>query len=261
MSSRTSDFKVLTQDELRMPKEYYKAGESDRQEFEDRAELIAKLTLPYAIRDENDNSTTAMEDATSQSYGGRLTNTLKAKMGMALLPPSASSFRFTADAKELTALTGGDNKNKQKFAKMISSATTEVNQEIELQQIRSSLFEMIIQLELVGSVIVEKVKGKGIRLKPLKSFVVTLESDGEPIKMCFVETLKVLPDGVEVLDVTKEEYELYTMCTMDKKTKKWSVVQEVEALVGHGWLAMITTDRLLKTTIMTFVSWTSMQDY
>jgi len=223
---------MAEQEEL-LPSEYYSSIESDRSQYEDRAKLIADLTLPYVIRDDTDSGTTKMKDSTSQSYGGRLVNTLKAKMGMALLPPSTSSFKYVPKPEELAALTEGNKNNKAKIYQLLSSNIATVNAEIELQQIRTSLFDIIMQLLIVGSTIVEKKPKKGVSIHPLQSFVVTLDEQGMPVKMCFVENLKRLPEGIEVAEV-QDEYKLYTMATLSEEDESWIVKQEIEQeLVGE----------------------------
>lgn len=222
-------------DKEQLPSEYYDSGLSDRKQYEDRAKLIAKLTLPYLIREDSDSSTTAMTDSNSQSYGGRLVNTLKAKMGMALLPPSTSSFRYVPNPEELLALTGGSKENIAKVHQVLSENISAVNAEIELQQIRSTLFEIVAQLIAVGSTVVEKVKTgrKGIKLHPLQSFVVSLDSTGAPYKMCFVEKLVALPKDVQVKE-EKEEYLVYTMLTKDQELDVWFMNQEIDGeIVGE----------------------------
>ncbi|RLC29534.1 MAG: hypothetical protein DRH37_07315, partial [Deltaproteobacteria bacterium] len=220
--------------DTQLPSEFYSSLESDRSQYEDRAKLIAKLTLPYVIREDSDTGTTAMTDSTSQSYGGRLINTLKAKMGMALLPPSTSSFRYVPKPEELQALTQGSPENIAKVYQALSSNISIVNAEIELQQVRSTLFDLIIQLLVVGSVIVEKKKDgrKGVMIHPLQSFVVDLDSQGYPVQMCFVEKLKRLPKDVTPKEIA-DEYDLYTMATLDTESDKWIVTQEIQGeLVG-----------------------------
>lgn len=221
--------------DIMLPSEFYSAGTSDRKQYEDRAKLIAKLTLPYVIREESDTGTTSMTDSTSQSFGGRLVNTLKAKMGMALLPPSTSSFRYVPNPEELEALTGGSENNKAEVYKVLSANVSAVNAEIELQQTRSSLFDAITQLIIVGSTIVEKVKSKqkGMKVHGLQSFVVKLDSQGNPLKMCIKELLDYLPEGIEAKEV-KEKYELYTQLEYDSELDMWVMTQEVEQeIVGE----------------------------
>ena len=207
--------------------EYYKEGESDRKPYEDRAKLLAKLTVPYLIREDSDTGTTAMMDSNAQSYGGQLVNTLRAKMGMALLPPSTSSFRLKPNAEELAALTQGSPDNKAIIGQQLSSVTNNINAEIEVQQIRSSVFDLVSQLIVVGSCIAEKVKKKGLILHTLQSYVVTLDNQGVPTRMCFVETLDELPSGIEPKD-EQEEYTLYTMAYKEIGGDSWTVFQEIE---------------------------------
>ena len=224
----------MAEEKEQLPSEFYSLKKTDRKQYEDRAKLIAKLTLPYVIREDSDTGTTAMTDSTNQSYGGRLINTLKAKMGMALLPPSTSSFRYVPKPEEMLALTGGSEENRAKVFQTLSSSISTVNSEIELQQIRTSLFDIITQLLIVGSVIVEKKKAKGVSIHPLQSFVASLDEQGFPTKMCFVENIVMLPEGVTVKKENEDGYELYTMATLDKETGSWIVIQEIEQeIVGQ----------------------------
>ena len=220
-------------EDVLLPSEFYSSKKNDRKQYEDRAKLIAKLTLPYVIREESDTGTTAMTDSSNQSYGGRLINTLKAKMGMALMPPSTSSFRYVPKPEELAALTGGNKNNIAKVYEAMSNNIAVVNAEMELQQIRSSLFDIIVQLLVVGSVVVEKKEKVGVKIHPLLSFVADLDDVGMPITMCFIEKLKVLPDDITPKE-EKDEYELYTMAKLDKDTGSWVVTQEIEQeIVGQ----------------------------
>jgi len=220
---------------VELPSEFYSRMENKRGDYEDRAKLIAKLTLPYLIREDSDSGTTAMKDSNNQSYGGRLINTLKAKMGMALLPPATSSFRYVPKPEELVALTKGNKNNNAKVYQVLSTNVNTVNKEIELQQIRNSLFDMIAQLLVVGSVVVEKKESKGMVIHPLLSFTVELDAQGKPFTICIIEKTLTLPDGVEIADNKKmpaDGWELYTMCVKDKTVPKgdggWIVIQEIE---------------------------------
>jgi len=177
-------------DEVILPSDFYSEKKNDRKQYEDRAKLIAKLTLPYVIREESDTGTTSMTDSSNQSYGGRLINTLKAKMGMALLPPTASSFKYVPKPEELAALTGGNKNNIAKVYQVMSNNIAVVNAEIELQQIRTSLFDLIVQLLIVGSVLVEKKEKKGVLIHPLQSFVADLDDAGHLLHYVLLKNLK-----------------------------------------------------------------------
>ncbi len=219
-------------DKQELPSELYSRLKTNRTQYEDRAKLISRLTLPYIMREDSDSGTTAMVDTVNQSYGGRLINTLKAKMGMALMPPSVSSFKYVAKPEELAELTGGNKDNIAKVYQVMSNNISVVNAEIELQQIRTSLFDLITQLLIVGSVVVEKKKGKGITLHTLQSFVADLDEAGNPVSLCFIEKLKIFPKDI-IPKEDRDEYELFTMAKLDKESKKWIVTQEIEQeLVG-----------------------------
>ena len=219
-----------------LPSEFYNEKAAERKVYEDRAKEIARLTVPYLIREPSDSQTTRLKDTSNQSYGGRLINTLKAKMGMALLPPSTSSFRLYPNQEELQALTGGDESNIAKVNQVLSQAVDRINKEMELQQIRSSLFDVIAQLLVVGSVIVEKVPKRGIVVHPLQTFVVELDQKGEPIKMCIKEKLPAesLPKDITPKDDKEDEYELYTIFDKQGDTKKWIMRQELDGeIIGQ----------------------------
>ncbi len=220
---------------LMKPSEFYSAGISDRKPYEDRAELIAKVTLPYIIRTDGSSGSTELEDSNAQSYGARLVNTLKAKMGMALLPPSTSSFRFVPNAQELEALSQGSADNAAQIMNLLSSQMIAVNEEIENQQIRPSLFDMILQLIVVGSVVVEKIKDEGVSLHTLKSYIVKLNKDGVPLAICIYEELDKtqLPKGYTPKDDKIEIFKLFTLFSVKDEAGAtgWEMTQEIEGEV------------------------------
>ena len=218
------------------PKEFYTNGLSDRKPYEDRAQLVADLTLPYMIRRDGADGSAIMTDNNAQSYGARLVNTLRAKMGMALLPPSTSSFRFVANPEEMLALTQGNSSNVAKVNNLLSQSMIRVNDEIEVQQIRPQLFSMLAHMIVVGSCVVEKVEGKGVRLHPLKSFTASLDDQGHPVAICLKETIlheKMPPDITP--KTVQDEYELHTLYRMEGEgSDKWVMTQELEGeIVGE----------------------------
>lgn len=220
------------------PSEFYEKYSKDRTEYETRAENHAELTIPYLMRKDGANSSDKTVYKRAQSFCGGLVNNLKSKMGLALLPPSTSSFRFRPDPQSLKETFGeGETQDKEGIEALYSalSANTEnINSEIEVQQVRPSLFQIIDQLLVVGSVVAEKVEKKGLLLHTLKSFAVKLDRNGEPLGICVVEKLykEDLPDGITPKDDKAEEFELYTLVHVDEN-KKWVQIQELEGdIVG-----------------------------
>jgi len=212
-----------------IPSEFFNSNLSDRKPYEDRAQLISEISLPYVFRAEGSDGGSELFKSASQSFNGRQVNNLKSKMGMALLPPATSSFRLKPDAIAMVQLFAGNEKAIERVRQQLSLNTDAISSEIENQQIRSSLFDMLLQQIIVGSVVVEKVERKGINIFPLRSFVVKLDSRGEPLAMCIVEKLSVLPDGITVAE-EKEEYELFTLLAIDD-TGSWIMKQDIDGEV------------------------------
>lgn len=212
------------------PKEFYAKYQSGRIDHESTAKDISALTLPYVMMEDGASSSTKYRDKISQAFCGRLVNTLKAKMGMSLLPPSTSSFRLEPDKDALNALIGGDPDAKAVIYEQLSSQVNAINKEIEAQQIRDTIFDMLTQLIVVGSVIMEKKEGKGILLHTLRNFTVDLDSRGEPRAMCVVETLKDLPEGITPPNV-QDEYKLYTLVERDPVLENWRMTQAIEDVI------------------------------
>ena len=210
-----------------VPSAFYNSNTSDRLPYESRAQAIAEVSLPYVFRADGSDGGTELFKSVSQSFNGRQINNLKAKMGMALLPPATSSFRLKPDALAMVQLFQGNETAIERVRQNLSLNTDAISSEIENQQIRSSLFDMLLQQIVVGSVIVEKNERAGMTIFPLRTFVVKLDSRGEPLAMCIVEKLQKLPEGITPKD-EKEEYELYTLLALDKDTNKWIMKQDID---------------------------------
>ena len=210
------------------PSEYYEKGLSDRKPYEDRAEEFAEITIPALFRKEGESGSDALKDRYVQSLGAKLVNNLVAKIGITLFPPSSSGFKLSPKAEDLLELTQGNPDMLSEINRIISMSSESINRAIEIQEIRRDVFGLVEQLIVVGSAIMEKVPDNGIKIHGLRSFVVTLDDNGEAWKMCIVETLTQLPkELIGFMEEDKDEYELYTMATLDRATDKWTVIQEV----------------------------------
>jgi len=210
------------------PKEFYDTQKIDRKDYETRAETFAAITIPYVIRKDGSDKGTPYDDKVSQSYNGRLVNTLKSKMGMALLPAASSSFRLVPDNDAFEQVIGSENQEAMnEIYKALSTRTNQINTEIERQAIRESLFMVILNMMIVGSIIVEKKKDAGIIMHPLKTIAVELDNQGVPLAMSFLETLAMLPEDLAGSVEEADEYELYTFMYLDEESKKWIVRQAI----------------------------------
>lgn len=218
-----------------LPSEFYSKYVKNRKDYETRAESYAELTIPYAIRKDGANKSTQIPFKRAQSYCGGLVNGLKSKMGLTLLPPSTSSFKFVPNSEQIREQFGENREALDELNMKLSSYTARINASIETQQIRPATFQMLEQQIVVGSVVVEKLPKDGIIIHTLKSFAVKLDRRGRALGICIVEKLykEDLPEGITVKDEKQEEFDLYTLVYKTEEGK-WILKQELEnTLVGE----------------------------
>lgn len=211
------------------PQEYYKKNEPNRGAYEDAAEVLAKLTIPALMRDKSWSSTSNTPDDYAQSYGARLVNNLKSRLGVTLFPHNASAFRFTPSAELLADAKDAGKDNE--LNRNISKSQNDIAAHLEALNARNSIFAVLEHMIVVSSAVLEKVKNTGYKVHTLRNFVVSLNDRGEEHKICVKEVLNKLPEGIMVQD-EKEEYELYTMLE-EIEDNVWIMTQEIDGeLVG-----------------------------
>jgi len=203
----------------------------ERSNYEDRAELSARLTLPSLFPIEGSNGTSRFATNRVQSLGGKGVNHLAAKLVLALLPPAGQFFRFEPDADAADDLTEGDENAKMKITAMFSRQENNVREEIKSQDIRVPLFKIMRLLIVTGCVLVEKEKD-GLLYYNLRDFVVERDGKGKVVRIILTEKVSVF----DVVDKLSEEakrsiaddtltLDSYTMSEFDGK--KWTVTQTV----------------------------------
>lgn len=212
-----------------MPKEFYEKYSKDRKDYETRGEAHSAMTIPYVMRKDGSDKGTVTPFARSQSFCGGLVNGLKSKMGLTLLPPSTSSFRFVPDETQVAEQYGDNQDLKDELNTKLSSYTKRINAGIETQQIRPAAFQMLEQMLIVGSAVVEKLPEDGIIIHTLKSFAVKLDRRGRALGICIVETMykEDLPEDVTPTDEKQEEFELYTLMYKEEDGT-WTMKQELD---------------------------------
>ncbi len=212
-----------------LPSEYYNKQKAYRTAYEDAAETLAKLTIPALMRDKSWSSTSTTPDDFAQSYGARLVNNLKSRLGVTLFPHNASAFRFTPSA-ELLADAKASGKGDE-LSRSISKHQNDISAHLEALNARNSIFSVLEHMIVVSSAVLEKVSNIGYKVHTLRNFIVTLDDRGDEYKLCVKEVINRLPEGVSVKE-EKEEYELYTMLEEIEKDK-WVMTQEIDGeLIG-----------------------------
>ncbi len=222
----------MAEKEELLPSEYYKKVKSDRTPYEDRAEKMAKVSIPALMRDKSWTNSSTTPDSYGQAFGARCVNNFVSKIGMTLFPPNASAFRLTPDTDLLASMVGQEGANE--YQKDIISAQNKINDRLEASNTRNTIFSVLDHLTVVSSCVLEKVPKKGYKVHTLRNFVVSLDDTGAEYKLCVFEKLSKLPDGVNAPKEEKEEgeeYELYTQ--LEEVDGKWIMKQEIDGeLVG-----------------------------
>ena len=210
------------------PKSLYDELIINRKPYEDRAEKLAKVTVPYVFPTASANQSSDLEDSYGMRYSSILINSLASQISLALLPPSGSAFRFDPDAEGMEQLTQGDANARAVIMAQLGQQVLRVNKEVENQSIRPVMAEFLLAMITTQPVVVEKVKNKGIKWHGLRNFAVKLDDFGDLLQLVVKETLykASLPDGIEVPDDDKEEYDLYTMCVLEDG--QWRVKQSID---------------------------------
>lgn len=229
----------------------YRALESDRNYYLERARTASRLTLPYLIplSDEpypNDNQTFPLP---WNGIGARGVHNLASRLLLALLPPTETFFRFTIDEIEMAkneqqmqaagATPEELGRSKSEFDLALARLERAVLRSIETSNDRVAVHEMLLHLIISGNVLMY-VSDDGLKCFHLNRYVCRRDLMGNPIEAIVCEQLSVesLPSNARQLleeedgevqgivddDVTPE-YErvvrLYTHIEWEGKKVKW----------------------------------------
>jgi len=169
-------------DKQMLPSEYYAKAKIDRKPYEDRAEVMAKLSIPALMRDKSWTGSSSTPDSYGQAFGARCVNNFVSKIGMTLFPPNASAFRFTPNTDTLKKIVAGGESNEE-YQKTITSSQNKVNDRLEASNTRNTIFTVLDHLTVVSSCVLEKVPKRGYKVHTLRNFVVSLDDEGQEYKM------------------------------------------------------------------------------
>ena len=229
----------------------YRALESDRNYYLERARSAARLTLPYLIplSDDphpNDNQTWPLP---WNGIGARGVHNLASRLLLALLPPTETFFRFTIDEIEMAkseqqmAAAGTSpeamGKSKSEFDLALARLERAVLRSIETSNDRVAVHEMLLHLIISGNVLMY-VSDEGLKAFHLNRYVCRRDLMGNPLEAIVCEQLSIEtlpPEARELLDEDSGEVEgiidddhtpeyervvrLYTHVEWEGKKVKW----------------------------------------
>ena len=211
-------------------KEKYSLLESDKSSTTDRAEKMAKVTIPYLFMEEGSSASDDLTAGYAQGFGAKIVNHLTGKFAMSILPPSQPFYRLSPNKEAMENLTGGDEKAKQEVDKVLAEVEEGIMRYINRTKFRKSLFPALRLAMVTGECLVEKLDSDAYKIHNIRNYCVKRDSSGNILHLVIKELLDVesLPDGIEVDkeegDVT--EVELYTHIYIEDK--KYIMYQEVE---------------------------------
>jgi hypothetical protein len=248
----------------------YRALESDRNYYLERARTASRLTLPYLIpvSDEpypNDNQTFPLP---WNGIGARGVHNLASRLLLALLPPTETFFRFTIDEIEMAkneqqmqaagATPEELGRSKSEFDLALARLERAVLRSIETSNDRVAVHEMLLHLIISGNVLMY-VSDEGLKCFHLNRYVCRRDLMGNPIEAIVCEQLSVesLPSNARQLleeedgevqgivddDVTPE-YErvvrLYTHIEWEGKKVKWYQETKDQEIPGSRGTASVS---------------------
>lgn len=185
----------------------YRALESDRNYYLERARESARLTLPYLIPSSNEPSKTSRETFALpwNGIGARGVLNLASRMLLALLPPTQSFFRFALNEMEMIKR-GIDLQLKSEYDSALAKMEQEVLRSIEATNDRVALHEALLWL-IVGGNVLLYVGKEGLRVHHLNRYVCCRDPMGRPLEAITCEELAVNtlpPEAKALLDEEDE---------------------------------------------------------
>ena len=197
-------------------KKRYDALSSDRSPFLNTADEATKLTLPYLItRDENQSSARNLKTPW-QSVGAKGVVALASKLMLATLPPQTSFFKLQLDDSEL----GEDFPPELRSELDLSFAKIErtILESIAASNDRVVIHQALKHLVVAGNVLIFMGK-EGLKMYPLNRYVLERDGNGNVIEIVTKERInkKLIED-----ELPKELIE------------RQGVVDEYDDTIGNG---------------------------
>ena len=237
-------------------KERYDSLFGDRTQYLNIARRAAELTLPYVIRDDEEDYKSAKPlPSPWQSVGAKGVVTLSSKLMLALLPPQTSFFKLQVDETMLGQEYGPGIKSELDLA--FAKIERTIMESIAASDDRVVVHQALKHLVIAGNALIYMGKD-GLRLYPLNRYVIDRDGDGNVIEIVTKERVSrkllegILPEP-KPNDVardkrgSRDEVDIYTHVLRDNNRYVWH--QEVDDIVipksfgkapldANPWLAL-----------------------
>ena len=211
-----------------------------RQQFLDTAITCADLTLPYLMKQDNDNSNHKPLRTPWQSIGAKSVSTLASKLMLALLPPQTTFFKLQVREENLGE--EFDPAIKTELDLAFGKIERMVMDHINGSDDRVVVHQAVNHLIVAGNSLIFMGK-EGLKNYPLNRYVVNRDGNGSVIEIVTKELIgrELLKDVLQTNDPLKvtdgqqtldEDIEVYTHVRLEKE--KWVWHQEVQDKVIPG---------------------------
>lgn len=214
-------------------KSRYDALSSGRNQFLQTAIDSSRLTLPYLMKHDEEDSNYKTLITPWQSVGAKGVTTLASKLMLALLPPQTSFFKLQID--EATMLSGGiDPSMRSDLDVSFSKIERTILESIAASDDRVVVHQALKHLVVSGNALIYMDKEK-LKLYPLNRYVVERDGLGNVIEIVTKEKihkslvkkmLKDLDDEVNRVDddstgYSREDVDVYTIVKRDNNRFIW----------------------------------------
>jgi len=175
----------------------YTQLQTTRYQFLDRARDCSRLTIPTLIPDEGHTSGQKFPTPYNGT-GARGVNNLASSLLLSLLPPNAPFFRLVLDDSALRQVEGLPDV-KTEIETSLADMERAVMKEVEAQNIRVSLFEILKHLIVGGNCLLHFADDGGLRVFPLSRYVVKRDAMGKPLNIVTKEAIQPdeLPEEIQ----------------------------------------------------------------
>ena len=183
-------------------KALYDRLKSERDQYTDRAEKCAAMTIPSLFPKDSDNESTNYMTP-NQSIGARGLNNLASKLLLALFPPNSLFFRLSP-TEQVMAQLAEQPEQLQEIERALEKLERRVIHYIESQQIRVTIKEALNQLLIAGNALLFLPPAEGgAKLYRLSNYVLQRDALGNVMQLCTKDTLSLatLPSEVQAIVV------------------------------------------------------------
>ena len=222
----------------------YESLIGDRDQFLNVARECSRLTLPYLIKNDDDNAQHKTLVTPWQAVGAKAVTNLSSKLMLALLPPQTSFFKLQVNDAKLGQMFNPEVKSELElsFSKIERMVMEHINASSDRVVVHQALKHLIVG----GNSLIYMGK-KGLKSFPLNRYVIERDGDGNVVSIVTKELIsrRVLGKDLPLPEVkpnevgdqqgglgissgsTNDDVPVYTYVKLEEQSGRWVWHQEV----------------------------------